>query len=63
VRPATIYKRIIHCLVNTGYRQHYYSGYVLDNATAFNAWIIMLNLLMVRPLGVMQTAARNLWIY
>jgi hypothetical protein len=63
VRTATLYKRIIRRLVDGGYQQHQYSGYVRDNITAFNAWTIMLDLLTVRPLGVMQTVARNLWIY
>jgi hypothetical protein len=62
-KTATIYKRIISLLVGGGYRQHQYSGYIRDDTTATNAWITMLQLLTVEPLGVIQTAARNLWIY
>jgi hypothetical protein len=63
VLPATIYKRIIRRLVEAGYRQHQYSGYIRDNTTATNAWVTMLDLLSIQPLGVMQTVLRNLWIY
>ncbi len=58
-----MYKRLINGLRAAGYRQHQYSSYVQNNSLALAAWFNMIDLCTIRPLGVLQTTARNLWIY
>ncbi len=39
------------------------SGYVRDDSTALDAWLTFMAIVDIPPRGVVQTAARNLFVY